>query len=268
MIDNLGTLGKSLPKLGPGKDNAVFLGVGAGPQGGHAVALMAVEGPVNLKRPALQVFGGITSAGNAIENLLGLEQAVEVTYAGMVTTDDHLGDTVVLAEGGMQQGLTGTCIAHIQGVAGLDDVVLHEVVLDQAVDGLYPNVGGNVALLEVTDQGVDQHAIAHLDGDLGQELMGAVHGITQLQGSDVGPTALLEHGAGFGRGQVDTLVLDGILTLGKNLDRASQVDFLLVHDHLNAGMILQGDFPELVIGGLFALAFENLLALSVTFMVA
>jgi hypothetical protein len=107
---------------GAGEQHAVFLGVGAGAQGSHAVALVAVEGPVDFQRLAEQAFAAL-GGRDLVEDGLGFEHAVEVANAGVVAADDHLGAAVVLAEGGVQQALAGTGIAHIQRVAALDDVV-------------------------------------------------------------------------------------------------------------------------------------------------
>ena len=48
MVGDRSIFGQSLAQLGSGQNHAVFLAVRAGAQGGHAVALVAVEGPVDL----------------------------------------------------------------------------------------------------------------------------------------------------------------------------------------------------------------------------
>ena len=83
-------------------------------------------------------------------------------------------------------------------------LLFDKVFVDQGIDGLDADIGRDIAGLQVADQGVDQHAVTYFDGDLGQVLVGAVHGVAQLQSGNVGPTAFVEHGAGLGRGQVDT----------------------------------------------------------------
>jgi hypothetical protein len=174
---------------------------------------------------------------------------------------------VVLAEGGMQQAFAGTGIAHIQRVAALDDVVFYEVVFHQGVNAFNADVRRNVAGFQVAHQGVDVNTVAHFHGDFAEVFVGAVHGVAQLQSGHVAPASLFEYLAGFGRTMVNAGVFGGIVTFAEHLDLAGQVDGTLVHDHLNSGMILFGDFPELFSRGgafthvnLFALKFLVFLA--------
>ncbi len=152
----------------------------------------------------------------------------------------------------MEQAFAGTGVTHVEGVAALDDVFLHEVVLAQGVNALHADFGRDVAGLQVADQRVDDDAVANFDGDLAQVLMRAVHGVAQLQSGDGGPSALVEHGAGFGRTQVHALVLGRVLAFGQHVDRAGQADVLALHDHLDARMVVKSDLPELVVGGVVA----------------
>ena len=134
MIRHFRTFGKHLAQFGAGQDDAIFLAVRAGAHGGHAVALLAVEGPVDVQRLAeqtLAVFGGLR---NLAEDFLSFKHAVEVAHAGVVAAHEQVVDAVVLAEGGVQQGFARTSVTHIQRIAGLDDEVLHEVLVHQGVD--------------------------------------------------------------------------------------------------------------------------------------
>ena len=123
MIRNLCTLGKGLAQLGAGQNNAVFLVMRACSQGCHAVTLIAVECPVDLQRLTEEAFARIFRFWNLIKNGLGIKKTVEVTDTGMVAADQHTVNTVVLAEGCMQQAFTGTGISHIKGVTALENVV-------------------------------------------------------------------------------------------------------------------------------------------------
>ena len=95
---------------------------------------------------------------------------------------------------------------------------------------------------------MDQNAVADLDGDLGQVLVGAVHGVPELQGGDGFPALVFKHLPGFPGPHVEAGILfrEGAFT--PDLTNPAQVDFLLAHDHLHP-RVLQ------VIGG------EDLLAL-------
>ena len=105
VINDLCTLREGFTQFGPGENDAGFLLVRTGAQGSHAVTLVAVEGPVYFHRLAEQVFGVITGHGDAIKDILRLEETVEIADAGMVAADQHVVDPIVLAEGRMQQTL-------------------------------------------------------------------------------------------------------------------------------------------------------------------
>jgi hypothetical protein len=87
-----------------------------------------------------------------------------------------------------------------------------------------------------------------------------VHGVAQLQSRNFLPPALFENLAGLGRPHVDAGVFLRILALAQDLHGAGQVDGLLIHDHLNARVVLFGDLPELF-GRLGAFAHEDFFAL-------
>jgi len=91
--------------------------------------------------------------------------------------------------------------------------------------------------------------VADVNGNLGQMLVGAMHGVAKLQGGHVFPASFLENFPGVGRTVINIRIPLGIITFGQDLDRAGQVELLLVHDHLDTGVIVFGDFPELFGGG-------------------
>ena len=63
---------------------------------------------------------------------------------------------------------------------------------------------------------VDVNAVTHVDGDLGQVLVGAVHGVSELQGGDLFPASLIEDLAGFGRALIHFFVFDRIFAFAQN----------------------------------------------------
>ena len=103
------------------------------------------------------------------------------------------------------------------------------------------------------------NAVTHLNSDLAQVFVAAVHGVAQLQGGYIAPAAIFEQLAGLGRTMVDAGILGGIVAFAEHLDRAGQVDRFLLHDHLDAGVVFFGDLPEFFGGG-GAFAHEDLLA--------
>ena len=82
VIRNGLAFGEELAQLGAGQNDAVFLAMGAGPHGSHAVTLGAVEGPVDLQGFAEQALAGIGRLRNLVEDFLSFEHAVEVASAG------------------------------------------------------------------------------------------------------------------------------------------------------------------------------------------
>ena len=265
MIRHFSAFGQHLTQLGTGQDDAVFLAVGAGTHGGHAVALLAVEGPVDVQRLAEQTLAFFGGHRDLAEDFLGFEHAVEVAHTGVITADQQVVDAVVLAEGGVQQGFAGTGIAHVQRIAGLDDEVFHEVLVDQGVDAFYAHFGRDVTGFQGAHQGVDHNAVAHFHADLGQVFVRAVHGVAQLQGGNLLPAAFVHLFAQLCGGHVHAGELFGEFALGQDLHGTGQVVFLLGQDHLHAGMVIGGHFPELFGVGAFALEHQLAFPLLVGF---
>jgi len=121
MIGQFGTFGEPLAQHGTGQQDPVFLGMRAGLEGGHAVAFVTVEGPVDLERFTEEGLARLGGHGNLVEDGLGFEHAVKIAHAGMVAADDHLGAAVVLTESSVQQRFPGTGITHIQRISALND---------------------------------------------------------------------------------------------------------------------------------------------------
>jgi hypothetical protein len=203
--------------------------VRAGLHGGHGAALVAVEGPIHAQR--LQQEGVLRDLE---EDLLRVERPVVVADARVVAADDQVAAAVVLAEDRVQERLAGTRVAHVERVAGHGHALLAEVLVDQGVDRLHPDVGGYVTGLQLAHELVDVHAVADLDGDPGQVGVGAVHGIAQLQRRHRVPAALLEHLARLGGPLIEALELLGEVRLGEHLHGAGQVYLGLIHHHLDA----------------------------------
>ena len=171
-----------------------------------------------------------------MEDLLGVEGAVILAHACMVPADDQVGAAEVLAEDRVEQSFPGTGVAHIQRITGLDDGVLHEIVLGEDIDGLGAHFRGDVAGFQFAQELVDQDAVADLDGDLGQVLVGAVHGVPELQSGDGVPAFGLKHLPGFIGPHVKAGILLREGSFTPDLADAAQVDRFLVHDHLHARM--------------------------------
>ena len=172
----------------------------------------------------------------------------------MVTPDDHVGATKVLAEDTVEQAFARSAVAHIERVATHDHSVLDEVILDEGLDALDANVGRDVTGLQVADQLMNVQSVADLDGNLRQVLVRSVHGIAQLKRRYGFPALLLEDLPTLRRPLVGACKLRREVALRENLDRPGDVPFLLIHHHLDARVFG-------VVGGEDALALELLVDL-------
>src|SRR5215212_11300217 len=88
------------PDLGPGKEQARVLLVGAGLVRGQALALVAPEGVLEHQRLDPELLDV-----DRVEDLLGVVGAVVVAGAGVVAADDEMGGAVVAADDRVQDRL-------------------------------------------------------------------------------------------------------------------------------------------------------------------
>ena len=129
-----------------------------------------------------------------VKYVLGFERSVEVTDAGMIESDDQMRTPEILTNHCMQQRFPGAGVAHFDRVARLHYGRWQKVIFDHRIDGFDADIGRNFAGFEPSKHLVDQHAITHLDGDLGQMLVAAVHGRTGLIRGYLRPSFFGEHG--------------------------------------------------------------------------
>jgi hypothetical protein len=133
-----------------------------------------------------------------LDSVLGIVGAVEIlalgvgTRTGVVTTDNEVGGTMILADDGVPDGLTGTTHAHGQteetqdghavGVAGKESLI-------GADTGEVVNVTG----LGETDDGVNQDiGLAGTSRADSQLTVSTVHRVTSLESDDAGPAQFVE----------------------------------------------------------------------------
>jgi hypothetical protein len=154
----------------------------------------------------------------------------------VVAAHDQVAAAEVLAEHRVEQGLPRTPVAHLEGHAGLDAGVLDEIVADERVHRAHPDLGGDVARLELAQDLLDEHAVADLHGDLGEVLVGTVHRIAELERRHRAPALVGEEAARLLGPHVETPVPLGIRPLAQHRDGAGEVDLALAHDVGDAGM--------------------------------
>ena len=147
----------------------------------------------------------------------------------MVTADDQVRASEVLADDGVQQGFARARVAHLDRVSGLDHRVGAKVVVDHGGDGARPDLGRDIALLKLAEHLMDEDAVRHLYRDLDEVLVAPVHGIARLESGDSRPAALLEHGARLGWTHVKIGIAGGIAALAEHAHWAANNSFARRH---------------------------------------
>ncbi|KFY70136.1 hypothetical protein V498_10389 [Pseudogymnoascus sp. VKM F-4517 (FW-2822)] len=107
--------------------------------------------------------------------------------AGVVAADDEVRRAMVLADDGVPDGLAGTAHAHGEGEETQDGHAVG-VAWEQGLVHAHAREVVDVAGLGEANDGVDEHVgLAGARSADGQLAMGAVHGVTGLEGDDAGP---------------------------------------------------------------------------------
>lgn len=133
-----------------------------------------------------------------LDGVLGVVGAVEVDTlavlagAGVVTSDNEVGGTMVLADDGVPDGLTGTTHSHGQWQETQDGHAVGVSWQKRLVDTDSGEVV-DVTRLGQTDDGVDQDiGVVRASGADSELTVGAVHGVSGLEGDNLGPAQLVE----------------------------------------------------------------------------
>jgi hypothetical protein len=167
------------------------------------------------------LLDGVLCIVGAVEvNALGV-----LARTGVVTANNEVGRTVVLADDGVPDGLAGTTHAHGKGQQGEDShavgVAGHQRLVD-ADTGEVVNVAG----LGETDHGVDEDVgLAGSCSADRQLTMSAVHGVPRLEGDDLLPAQLVEVQAQLG-GRVAQTDIVVVLQAVNSLKLAAHVELV------------------------------------------
>ena len=129
------------------------------------------------------------------EDVVRVVGAVVVADAGMVAADDEVRAAVVLADQGVEDRLARTGVAHGGREDAQQDAVGRVVVVEQHPIAAHAHVGGNVVVLGLADQRVQQQAVGDFEGALLQVLVGAVDRVAGLEADDRLPLAFGEGAA-------------------------------------------------------------------------
>ena len=176
-----------LADLRAAEEEAILGVVRAGLVGAHALALVTPERVLELERTDAELVDV-----DLVEDRLGVVGAVVVADAGVVAADDEMGRAVVAADERVEDRLARTGVAHRRRVDAEHDAVMRVVVVHQDLVALHPHVGGDVALLGLADQRVQEEAVADLERRLRQVLVGAMDRVAGLEGDDPLPAAIGE----------------------------------------------------------------------------
>ena len=157
---------------------------------------------------------------------------VVVAHAGVVAPHDEVGAAVVLPHDGVEDGLPGAGVAHGRRQHGEMDAVLGEVAVEQYLVTGHTHVSGDVVVLRIADEGMDEGAVDAFQRDLDEVLVGAMDGVPRLEANDRPPAALGEDGARLRGGEA---VVGEVPVVGQaeGLHRAA--------DHEVAGGVEGGD---------------------------
>jgi hypothetical protein len=140
----------------------------------------------------------------------------------------------------VEDRLAGTRVAHRRRIDAQDHAVVGVVALHEDLVAAHPHVGGDVALLRLADDRVQEQPVRDLQGGLGQVLVRAVDRVARLEGDDAAPAALLERLARLGGGE--QALRERLLVVGQRLglDRAGQAAVPLPVDRGDAGVGVVG----------------------------
>lgn len=123
----------------------------------------------------------------------------------MVTADDEVGGTVVLADNGVPDGLTGAGHTHGKGQKTQDSHSVGVTGQESLVDTDTGEVVDVTGLGQTNDR-VDQDVGLALAGSADRQLtVSAVHGVAGLESDDLGPAKLVEVEADLSGGVCDRL---------------------------------------------------------------
>jgi hypothetical protein len=127
-----------------------------------------------------------------IEDILRIIRTVLVTDSGVVSTDDEVTDTVILANQSMKNRFTRSGIAHCSRHHREQGSLGDEIVLDNRGVAIHAHIGWNVPGLSFTDQGMNKEAITNFRSALAEILMRSVDRIPCLERCDSVPAARFE----------------------------------------------------------------------------
>ena len=124
-----------------------------------ALALEAQPRPVSGPLVTSDRWPRATDLISWTRDVMRIEGTIVVADAGMVAPDDQVRATKVLANEGMKQRLARTRIAHLDGIACLNDCSGAEIIVDHRLDRSGANVGWNVPRFQLPEHLMDENTV-------------------------------------------------------------------------------------------------------------
>ena len=127
-----------------------------------------------------------------VKDGLGIKAAVVAPHACVVATHNQVGAACVMAEHGVQYCFTGSGVEHVKAIAGHHHRVGGKVQVDHFTDRGVADIRGDIARLQFSQQHVNEYAVGRevLHRHTAQLFVGAVHGVSGLEGDYALPTPL------------------------------------------------------------------------------
>ena len=120
-------------------------------------------------------------------------------HASMVSSDDEMRASVVLSHDGMEYRLTRSSVSHFCLEYAKNDPVLWKVIIDKHFVALKYDIVPEVALLFLTDNGIDEQPIHNSKCGFLKVFMPQMRNVSCLESYDLFPPFLFKEVACFHR---------------------------------------------------------------------
>jgi hypothetical protein len=115
---------------------------------------------------------------------------VVTSDTGMVMADDEMGTAEVLSDDCVENRFSRPGVAHPGGVGGQEQSVREAIIGQERFIAVHAHVGGNVIILGLAHQRVQEQTVRAFPGHVVEALMSAVDRVAGLE-TDHGPPAAL-----------------------------------------------------------------------------
>src|SRR5712692_1303095 len=124
------------------------------------------------------------------EDMMRIIRAIVITDACMVTPDNEMRTSIVLAHERVENGFTRASIAHSSRQYAKNHAIRRIVVFQQDFVAAHAHVSRDIIALGITNQGMQEQAVNGLQGALLNVLMRSVYRVACLEAYNTFPTTL------------------------------------------------------------------------------